>query len=283
MILLFLILPWEQNNRGLFINVSVWAIILYICSCFIVNMRKLVVIGVFLYFVFLSVMVDAKRIEGGPVVVRPSVVPFSATPIESSVSGFVLRKTLFNEFPVVEDKRVRKSDVSRVSLIRSLLGQTVSEKLYRAPNFNVLNCGGSVLFNKDRSMVQPLVELACLRNIQIPVFRNAPIGRGFSNGGVSGVSRITGKVVSGIFSVPKSDCNAALKDIASSALETILRSERDLVNSAIAVSNCGDSNVARYNLARGDSHYSSMRYASAINEYENAWRRAVSCECSTLG
>ena len=247
-------------------------------------MKKLVVFGVFLYFVLLSFSADAKRIEGSPVVVRPSVVPFSLAPVDSAEPGFVLRKNLLKEFPAVDDRRVRKSDVSRISLIRSLLAQTVSEKLFRAPKFEILNCNGGVIFNKDRSMVQPLVELACLRNIQVPVFRNAPVGAGFS-GSVSGsvVSRITGKVVSGIFSVPKTDCNPALKDVARNALETILRSERAVVNSAIAVSNCGDTNVARSRLARGDSHYSAMRYASAINEYENAWRRVVSCECSTLG
>jgi len=256
-------------------------------------MHKKLVLLLFLV-VMSSFVVEAKqRLVGTSAGFhQPSALGFVQKPFEDVGNGFDKRKSLLDNFPQITDLRVRKIDISKVTLIRALLLQTLDKKFYTAPDYLTLGCAGKYLFDKDRSMIAPLVDLACIRDAQIPNLRNVGLGtnpfltgsavRNFGN--KLGSNRVTGRAVaSGILGTSYADCNEKLKLIAYDTLNGLLESERSLVSSELELSTCGSLTIARQMFKRGDSHLSSLRFASAINSYEDAWRKTVSCVCSSLG
>ena len=236
--------------------------------------------------VLLSVAVSAKQRLAGSTAIfhQPSIKPFSSLPVESADNGFAERKILLDNFPKINDKRVRRQDVEKIVLIRSLLAQTIDKGLYAGPDFKTLSCNGRIVFYKDRAMIRPLAELACLRNVQVPYLRSLGVGKPFVTGeAVRSFYRITGRATApGIFSTPRVDCNEQLQGIAIEALQSIMRSERSLVDEEISISTCSNLNTARSQFLRGDTHLSASRFASAIDSYEDAWRKTVSCACKSI-
>lgn len=244
-------------------------------------MQKRVVVMSVVLLILLSSLVFARMPLFTTKIVRPAeVFKTIEQPAESGQNGFELRKAVFDKFPDVNDKRVRKADLSRVTMIRTLFSQSLDKKVYRSPDFKLLSCAGRTLFDKDKSMIQPLVELACLKGVQVPLLRSSDFGRIFATGSAA---KITGNAAAGIFNIQKTDCNDAIKDISFEALQTILNSEHALIAESIASSNCGDMTSARTLFSRGESHASALRFASAINAYEDAWRKSVSCVCLNIG
>lgn len=241
-----------------------------------------IIIALIALMLLLSATVYAKQLSGTSAVFnQQSLKPFTQLQIETENTGFAERKALLEKFPTALDTRVRKADASTITLIRTLLAQTIDTKLYAKPDFKTLSCNGNTIFDKDRSIIPRLAELSCVRNIQVPYLRTGSVGKPFVTGAVA--RKITGRTVAGIFTTPKTDCNEALKDIAAETMQGILRSERSLVNAEIEASTCSGLSTARSSALRGDGHFSASRYASAINAYEDAWRKAVSCVCKSIG
>lgn len=247
-------------------------------------MQKRLIIVFVLGIILLSSFVLAKQRLAGTTINfhQPSARLFIQKPFESLENGFEKRTILLSNFPQIADLRLRKADVSKVSLIRGLLQQTLDKKLYTSPDFKTLSCSGGIIFDKDRSMIRPLAELACSKDAQVPNIRNVGAGSApFVTGSV--VRKITGRATSSILSTPFSDCNDKLKEVASLTLAGILESERSLVGSDLEISTCGGLTTARQQFTQADKHLAAGRFASAINGYEDAWRKTVSCVCSSLG
>lgn len=251
--------------------------------------KKVLLLAIISSLLILSFVVDAKqRLVGTSALFhQPNIAPFSNKQVESTgISGFEQRQILFSKFPQLTDSRVRRYDVAKVSLIRTLLEQTADKKLYTSPDFKTLNCNGRIIFDKDRAMINPLSELACLQNVQVPYLRSYWLGTqpflsSQSTGSV--VKKITGRVASGLSSSVPSDCNERLKDIAFDTIKNVIDSERALVKAELDVTNCGQLVTARAQFLRGDDHLSALRFGSAINSYEDTWRKIVSCACRNLG
>ncbi|MBI4140664.1 hypothetical protein HY485_02385 [Candidatus Woesearchaeota archaeon] len=248
-----------------------------------------VVLLLFVSFVFAA----KERLEGASAAFhQPNIGDVLERPFQSAGNGFTLRNSLLGVFPTRNDARVRNIDASKVGFVRQLLEDTVQKKFYTPPDFKTLSCAGGRIFDMDRSMMQPLAELACLEDVQVPLLRttglrstNFVTGKTFWQWLPSSMTGMASLLVTGRVAARADaggECNELLQPVAHKTFDGVLASLRDLVASELDISTCSGLPRARLSFARGNTHTRAHRFASAINFYEEAWRTAVSCACQPV-
>lgn len=256
-------------------------------------MQKRIVLFVMLLVLTTSVFAAKQRLVGGSAAFhQPNVGDILERPFKSAGNGFETVNSLLRSFPVRKDVSVRNIDFSKVAFVRQLLEDVAQKKWYTEPDFKTLNCAGSRIFDMSRSMMQPLAELACLDDAQVPLLRTTGLRStnfvtgnavwGWLSGPITGMFGllINGRVATKVDS--RGECNELLEPVAHKTFDGLLASVRDLVASELDISMCSGVSRARLSFARGNTHTRAHRYSSAIDFYEEAWRTAVSCACSPV-
>lgn len=252
-------------------------------------------IAVLLSLLLLATFVSAakQRLAGGSAAFhQPNIGDVLERPFQTSGNGFEVRNSLLGVFPTRNDARVRNMDFSRVVFVRQLLEDSVQKKFFTPPDFKTLSCAGGRIFDIDRSLMQPLAELACFEDAQVPLLRTTGLR---STNFVTGKSvwqwlpspitgmvslLVTGRVSASVDS--RVECNELLESVAHKTFDGILASLRDLVASELEISSCSGLTRARLSFARGNTHTRAHRFASAVSFYEEAWRTATACACSPV-